>query len=318
MSIIDPSLEGSLNEALDPGHDYHCEDEDKAKLLVHMYNTNEIKELSELHDKLEPLFATKKDAVEWLYDYTRVDESLNEKEVIDSDLIDHNLKEEYYVEVDEDGIPLEEIGSNEIEYEDGDDSWRETYKNIDKDITYSHILDWGENVEKKFGDKLRALKGDDPISLAINESLNEEKKTYKCDDCGYEVELDDKEYTGQCPNCGEHHGFYELDENLAEDLKVISDFSEYSPWSGAVDTYNKIEEAGLLNELESALEDMYPEGINQTDLNDLLWFESDYILDMLGIAPGDDEEFEESLVEEDTETWPWGDPSYTGKQKIEA
>ena len=67
---------------------------------------------------------------------------------------------------------------------------------------------------------------------------------------------------------------------------------------------NKIEEAGLLNELESALEDMYPEGINQTDLNDLLWFESDYILDMLGISPEDDEEFEESLVEEDTETWP--------------
>ena len=38
-------------------------------------------------------------------------------------------------------------------------------------------------------------------------------------------------------------------------MKVICDFSDYSPWSGAVDTYNKIEDAHKLGELESLLDE---------------------------------------------------------------
>ena len=36
-------------------------------------------------------------------------------------------------------------------------------------------------------------------------------KTYICDDCGYEAEMDESEYDGMCPACHEHHGFYEVE-----------------------------------------------------------------------------------------------------------
>lgn len=66
--------------------------------------------------------------------------------------------------------------------------------------------------------------------------------------------------------------------------------SDFEWWSGAVATANRIwEERGLegWNELEAMLEDVYPDGIDETALNDLLWFEPDTVYEWLGI---DDEE----------------------------
>ena len=60
--------------------------------------------------------------------------------------------------------------------------------------------------------------------------------------------------------------------------KEIS-FSQFEPWSGAVDTYNLIVEAGKEDELEAILEDLYPDGLSDTELNDLLWFESEWLLE---------------------------------------
>lgn len=57
----------------------------------------------------------------------------------------------------------------------------------------------------------------------------------------------------------------------------------YKPWSGAISTWNEIEEANKVDELEYLLEELYPEGITDTQLNDLLWFESDWVYDQLGI-----------------------------------
>ena len=37
-------------------------------------------------------------------------------------------------------------------------------------------------------------------------------KTYICDECGYEVEMDEADYDGMCPSCHGHHGFYEVEE----------------------------------------------------------------------------------------------------------
>lgn len=69
-----------------------------------------------------------------------------------------------------------------------------------------------------------------------------------------------------------------------EELKIISSFDEYSPWSGAIDTWEKIEEHDKINELESILEDVYPDGLTMTELNDILWHESDWVLSLLGIV----------------------------------
>ena len=83
------------------------------------------------------------------------------------------------------------------------------------------------------------------------------------------------------------------DEGLDEGLKeatVKRDFYQYKPWSSAVPVYDKIEEVGKLSSLENLIDEMYPEGIDETDLNDLLSFDTDWLADMLGIPELKDDE----------------------------
>ena len=78
--------------------------------------------------------------------------------------------------------------------------------------------------------------------------------------------------------------------------------SNFEWWSGAVATADRIwEERGTegWNELEAILEDAYPDGMDETELNDLLWFEPETVYEWLGI--GDEEE------DEDEETEPTND-----------
>lgn len=66
------------------------------------------------------------------------------------------------------------------------------------------------------------------------------------------------------------------------------DLTRFEPWSGAVGTYNTIYNAEKLNDLEFLLGELYPDGIEETQLNDLLWFESEWVLESLGISEEDD------------------------------
>ena len=68
------------------------------------------------------------------------------------------------------------------------------------------------------------------------------------------------------------------------------DLTRFEPWSGAVDTYNTIYNADKLEELECLLEELYPEGIDETQLNDLLWFDSKWLYETLGISEEDEKE----------------------------
>lgn len=63
----------------------------------------------------------------------------------------------------------------------------------------------------------------------------------------------------------------------------------FKPWSGAISTWDEIEEANKVDELEYLLEELYPEGIDEGKLNDLLWFESDFIFENLGINEDDED-----------------------------
>ena len=76
-------------------------------------------------------------------------------------------------------------------------------------------------------------------------------------------------------------------------LKVYHEISETEFWSGAVDTAEKITEADKWDELEEILEDSYPDGISETELNDLLWFDSEMVLEWLGIEEEEEEEEED-------------------------
>lgn len=76
-------------------------------------------------------------------------------------------------------------------------------------------------------------------------------------------------------------------------MKLVMDFSNFKPWSGAVETWERIEEAGKVDELEFILDDVYPDSMSDTELNDLLWFEPETVFEWLGIEDEDDEEEEE-------------------------
>ena len=64
-------------------------------------------------------------------------------------------------------------------------------------------------------------------------------------------------------------------------------------WSGAKNTveYLTWEE---LETIESMLEEMYPDGMDETDINDFFWFEDDTIAEWLGY-----EDFEELMHRDD-------------------
>lgn len=67
-------------------------------------------------------------------------------------------------------------------------------------------------------------------------------------------------------------------------LKIYKEtVSEFTPWQGAVSTYDTIAEEDKLDDLDFLLEELYPEGISESQLNDILWFESDWVYAQLGI-----------------------------------
>jgi hypothetical protein len=75
-------------------------------------------------------------------------------------------------------------------------------------------------------------------------------------------------------------------------MRVYNDnltLSNFDAWSGAKDTKETIIQAGKERDFEYLIEELYPDGITDTQLNDLLWFDSEWIFESLGI----DEESEE-------------------------
>lgn len=67
----------------------------------------------------------------------------------------------------------------------------------------------------------------------------------------------------------------------------------FDSWSGATDTKETILNAGKADDFENYIEDCYPDGLTDTQLNDLLWFDSEFIFEYLGISEEEDSEEEE-------------------------
>ena len=61
------------------------------------------------------------------------------------------------------------------------------------------------------------------------------------------------------------------------------DLNSFQAWSGAKDTLERIQREGKCAELENVLEELYPDGMTETELNDLLWFDSESVYEWLGI-----------------------------------
>ena len=59
--------------------------------------------------------------------------------------------------------------------------------------------------------------------------------------------------------------------------------NNFEAWSGAKETLERIQREGKCAELENVLEKLYPDGMTETELNDLLWFDSETVYEWLGI-----------------------------------
>ena len=73
---------------------------------------------------------------------------------------------------------------------------------------------------------------------------------------------------------------------LDESAKIsLDDLRMFNPWGGAKDVWELLVAQEKLDDLDKALEDMYPDGITTSELNDILWFERDWVLEKTGADP---------------------------------
>lgn len=84
-------------------------------------------------------------------------------------------------------------------------------------------------------------------------------------------------------------------------LNYEVNLENFEAWGGAKDTLNRVQENGLTEELEVFLEELYPEGMTETQLNDFLWFEPEYIYNSLGIKTEAELDEEIQELEEEIE-----------------
>ena len=76
-------------------------------------------------------------------------------------------------------------------------------------------------------------------------------------------------------------------------IYIETPLSQFEFWSGAKDTAERIwEEMGEsgFDTIEAILEDTYPEGIDETTLNDIFWFEPETTYEWLGMSNDEEEE----------------------------
>lgn len=78
-------------------------------------------------------------------------------------------------------------------------------------------------------------------------------------------------------------------------MKIYTEqnLTNFEFWSGAKDTVKYLTDEEL-ESIEKTLEEQYPDGMSETELNDFFWFEDDLIAEWLGY-----EDFEELMHRED-------------------
>lgn len=74
-------------------------------------------------------------------------------------------------------------------------------------------------------------------------------------------------------------------------MKIYTENSlrNFEFWSGAKDTAKYLTH-NELDTIETVLEELYPDGVDETTINDIFWFDDDWIAELLGY-----ESFEEIM-----------------------
>ena len=99
-------------------------------------------------------------------------------------------------------------------------------------------------------------------------------------------------------------------------IKSEISLENFEAWSGGRSTLNRIINEGKCSQLESMLEEMYPDGMTDTELNDLLWHDSDTVFEWLDIRTYDQikEELEDLQSDYEFDT---SDEDMTAEEKQE-
>ncbi len=68
-------------------------------------------------------------------------------------------------------------------------------------------------------------------------------------------------------------------------MKTTSNMNleDFPAWSGGLETKEIIIEHGKAKDFDMMIDELYPDGIDEAGLNDLLWHDSDWVLDTLRI-----------------------------------
>lgn len=73
-------------------------------------------------------------------------------------------------------------------------------------------------------------------------------------------------------------------------MKLTYDCYEYRPWSGAVDTWERIQDENKEDSFWNLMEECYGESASETTINDILWHEWEWVYEMLGISEEEEDE----------------------------
>ena len=76
-------------------------------------------------------------------------------------------------------------------------------------------------------------------------------------------------------------------------MKVTTEqsLSNFNFWSGAKDNAAELTDAQL-DTVECILEDIYPDGMDETSVNDLFWFDFETVKEWVGLTEEEEEEEE--------------------------
>lgn len=79
-------------------------------------------------------------------------------------------------------------------------------------------------------------------------------------------------------------------------MKITKEYEgieNFDVWCGAIYTKDRIIEEGKADEFDNFVESYFDDEVDETELNDFLWFEDEFIFEALGIPNDDDDEEED-------------------------
>ena len=175
---------------------------------------------------------------------------------------------------------IEDLG--DIEYED----YSTDKITLPEDVMPTSFVGALKEVKKQREDANKVIKERRKIALDATESAPEDRFKHMTDkeeafNKGEKISLDESIFESVTET-------KPLTEAIDADAE-ISDLSEYKPWSGAVKTYELIEDAGKLDEFNDIVQELYPDKITKQTINDLLWYDSDFIKEVLDIKALEEE-----------------------------